>query len=282
MEDTTHWTTVPHFSPEENFDMLRHMHTEGGSEAEYLLDAYGMMSQSHGDAGDADDTPGVNHGSCFANSTSSIPSGESTKTTSSPSPSSDSPRDSLFDGEEGDEVTCTDPIIPVDYSEDRKNHWRRAGYHDHEIYPWASERGKYEYLVPKARQPAENAAWREAYQELKGQTPPDPIPYHVPRFWAPAQCPENPAYVCKVFAARSGQLLQPDQEGRLWYPEWHHRCRPHRESSEPSEPPEWRPYQWAKIPCECWHCVAHPDLPWSEVRAYRMNEIFKKHRYDTY
>ncbi|KAK7999115.1 hypothetical protein PG991_014790 [Apiospora marii] len=293
MEDTTQWTTAPSFSPEEDFDMLRDMHTEGGSEAEYLLDVYDLMSQSHDDDEDLDDTSGLNHSLCSANSTSSALDAveESTKTAASPSasPSSDSPRDSLFDGEAGDEEPHSDPIfIPVDYSEARKNHWRRPGYHDHEINPWASEMGKHQCLIPQARHPSQDPALCEAYRELVGRNLRAPIP--PPRAWAPARCTENPWSVCHFEAPlvrsasgpRPKPIPEPDQEeGRLWYPKWHHGCRPppphlHWPAGEREPHP---PVKWARIPCDCWHCVTHRSPRRREVRVYQLNEIFSKYRY---
>lgn len=288
MENTTPWTTAPCFSPEENMDMMRDMHTQGGSEAEYLLDVYDMMSQNHDDAGDIDDMSGVNHSFRFANSTSSAPDavGESTTNpTASPSPSSSSsPKNSLFDGEEGDETPCTDPIIiPVDYSEDRRNHWRRAGYHDHEINPWVSEAGKYQCLVPRARQPAEDPALCEAYRELTGRNLRAPIPPHKPRVWVQIRCPENPWHYCYFGASRSDQpqpIPEPDQEERLWYPEWDHGCRPYwlAGSQEPTCEPS---IKWARVPCDCWHCATHPSPKRREVRLHQLSEIFAKYRYST-
>ncbi|KAK7959427.1 uncharacterized protein PG986_004281 [Apiospora aurea] len=246
------WSMGASFSPEENFDMMRDVGLSGGSQTDYYLQVCAMPQGLDAIADDDADTSGPDPSSYFTNHTSSGSNKAKGMMATAASPSSADyikveSESSQQDGEEDD---GDDSIIitPIDYSEARENHWRRAGYHDDETEPLAWAWSQHQRLIPECkrtgwswdrirRDPTARDVWREAYRDLKGRDapePPTPRPAPPPPFW--------------MSVSGRWTLVRP-------------RPRP-RPCPRPKPVEEW---DWAPVPCECWHCAAHPDRGWDEV-----------------
>jgi len=255
--------------------MVRDMHIEGESQADYYLEVYDVAAQNHGVTGHDNDEVSrtEQHHSTFgyanndmnsdvsdiigAGSTVSSSSSDSSciewfKTVSSSSIWESSPPsdDENYD----DELFGPDPgmqVIPVDYSEDRENQRRWAAGHTKPVDPWAfSECNKQQCLLPDTEALSnESDARVEAYRELLRREPPSPPP---PTPQPPKRSPP-PQY----------HQYQPPPKlvnGRWWYPPPALRLVAQRPipSKEATQKTSKKDSLWAKIPCECWHCMANP------------------------
>ena len=260
--------------------MMQDMHIEGGSLADYYLEAYNMTAQIHDD-----DVSGTEqYHSFFGRANNDINSGVSDAAEEDSAASSSSSHSSCTewfktvslssiwevsppsqddddDDNDDDELFGPDPamqLIPVDYSKDRENHRKRAAGHTNPTNPWVfAEYSKQQCLSPNTESLSnESDARVEAYRGLLGKEPPPP-----PR--APITPPEFQYY----------QYHAPPRliNGRWWRPPptWHLVTpRPSRREPPKETTPETPSDDsiWAKIPCECWHCVAHA---YQEVKTFK-------------
>ncbi|KAK8062260.1 hypothetical protein PG997_014357 [Apiospora hydei] len=264
MEETQSWSMGASLSPEESFDMMRDVGLSGGSQADYYLQVCAMSQGLDATADDDDDISGPDLSSYFTNHTSSGSNAAKDMMATAASPSSadyikTESEPSQQDGDEDDSDDAATIITPIDYSEARENHWRHAGYHDDEIEPLAWAWSQHQRLIPECqktgwswnrtrRDPTARDVWREAYRDLKGRDapePPAPRPAPPPPFW--------------MWVSGRWTLVRP---------------RPMERRREPVE--EW---DWAPVPCECWHCAAHPDRGWEQVRHEPRIVFYEASRY---
>ncbi|KAK6859200.1 hypothetical protein PG995_005053 [Apiospora arundinis] len=201
---------TPNFSSEENLGMVRDIHVEGESQADYYLDVYADATSGSNDGSD-DDTSRADlyyhssfgHASELDDGNVSDASGaEPASSSSSPSPSND-PQIKWFkevsqswiwdpspssehdgddvnkDDDDLDDLFGPDPVLqvsPVDYSEDRKRHLNRAAGPKHDpkhTDPWLYAKwSKQQCLLPHTEALSNESTSRvEAYRTLLGRDP---------------------------------------------------------------------------------------------------------------
>ncbi|KAK6836791.1 hypothetical protein PG987_007286 [Apiospora arundinis] len=295
---------IPNFSSEVNLGMVRDIHVEGESQADYYLDVYADATSGSDDGSD-DDTSradlyyhsSVGHASELDDGNVSDASGaEPASSSSSPSPSNDpqikwfkevsqswiwdpSPS-SEHDGDDVnkddydlDDLFGPDPVLqvsPVDYSENRRHHLNRAAGPKNDprhANPWLYAKwSKQQCLLPHTEALSNESASRvEAHRTLLGREPPRPPP--TPRYRYYKYQPPSRWY-------NGAWWLPPTELHRVQMrpgsPPPPHETRSRRRRRTRSETPgdgdddDDERGFWAEIPCACWHCRTHP---WPEGRA---------------
>ncbi|KAK8030069.1 hypothetical protein PG993_011360 [Apiospora rasikravindrae] len=250
---------------------MRDVGIDGGSHADYYLHVYEMSQGLDATVDDDADMPETDLSSYFANNQSSVSDVASDSAASSPSSlfSAGMKSPPSYDRDES-EKDSSDPITtPIDYTEARENHWRHPGYHDDEIEPLAWEWSQAMPTIPECkktgwswdkfqRDPTAHDVWREAYRDLKGHDAPEPPAPRLRR--RPPPPPRRLQYMWQPDPRNPGDMVcAPVYTHPRFPPLWRW--------PDPEEEEEEEKFPWAKIPCECWHCAAHPDSGWDEVRA---------------